>query len=1282
MSKLRVFATMLIVTALGLIGQVATGPVANADPFDPGDQWVFLTNFAQGSGNQEEAFIGDQTNNTFQSAGFIDTAHMYEAIGYRVADNYIYGIHHETNTGYDYLVQISLTGTGVDVTTLGRPLNATGQPLTRVNNNQEFDAGTFGAGATADIMYLRTGEAASTALYLLDFGRLQTSTGDTCDVVSASCLPTWSMLTLATGPGNTMPDATTDMFYLDGYLWGVHQYNCPGSATQCGVGIYRFDVNNPGPGGVVAWNDYQLFQVAKDDYSEHGYGSQWVYTDGTFGISSNQSTKGNPAMIYRFSITEQNGDPYTGQGDPKFTLVWSGLGPLTDKINDGTSSGMGVDLAMDKSVQPATVRPGDQLHYTLKVTNQSTNPNAASSGWTVTDTIPAGVTIDPTSVHVTATPSTVVVSDSDCAVAAGVMTCHGGLLPAGGVVTITYIATVDKDAEGKIINTAIVKGREPDPDPEDNDDDAEADLANIRLTKTADPTRVYAAGETITYTFTIKNTGSIELTNVRLTEQTFTGKGTAPALVSCTVGGADVSLGGFALAPGATAICKSAAYTVTDEDMLLTEIKNTAVASGTPPGQDPITDSDDATVGIAPPAGITLVKTASPTTVSYAGDKISYTLTATNTGQIALNNVTVREVAATFTGHGTAPTVTDCTVDGVAVTNGAITLAPAKSVICKTTGYTVVAADLAQKTIWNEGTATGKTGDDRTVNDTASAEVAVKVPGITIKKEASPTTVSQVGDTIAYTFTITNSGDLPLTEVTVTETAFSGKGTRPEIKTCTVGGVAVANGSITLEPGETAICQAEAYTVVRADLDPGVTSITNTAVASGKPPHGEPVTDEDDATVTVPPETRVASIGLKKEADLSQTYAKTKVTVVGDKITYTLTATNTGTSPLTEVKITETAFSGKGTPAPVIDKCLMGTTEVTNGEIALAPGESVVCTTTTYTVTGADLLLDEITNTALATGLPARGPEVRGEASATVDVETPPDNGHPVLVVDKTADPVKVSAAGQSITYTFTITNTGSAPADGVKVVEKQFNGSGPAPAIASCTIAGVNVSVTGFTLPAKSVAICKSAPYKVSQMDIDSGHGLRNVAVATGKDGDDDVTSPEDDATVDIDRHPAVSVVKTVDKATASVGDKLTYTLTVTNTGNVTVSIKDFADVFTGKGPWAASVTKCTPESLALRLAPGQKLVCTMAPYTVVLADVGIMTVKNTVVVHATPAGGGDPVPSDPSSVTTKIKPLEVNTGGQVAQTQNMSGFLALLVAMLGAASLSGVLLRRSRRS
>ncbi|WP_156758937.1 DUF7507 domain-containing protein, partial [Microbacterium karelineae] len=96
-------------------------------------------------------------------------------------------------------------------------------------------------------------------------------------------------------------------------------------------------------------------------------------------------------------------------------------------------------------------------------------------------------------------------------------------------------------------------------------------------------------------------------------------------------------------------------------------------------------------------------------------------------------------------------------------------------------------------------------------------------------------------------------------------------------------------------PGEQVTATAT-YTLTQADIDAG--GVDNTATVTGNPPSGEPVQDEDDVTVPVD---SAPSIDLVKTGGLDDAATGR----VGDVVTYTFTATNTGNVTLTDVSIAD-----------------------------------------------------------------------------------------------------------------------------------------------------------------------------------------------------------------------------------------------------------------------------------------------------------------------------------------------------------------------------------------
>ncbi|QDP96224.1 DUF11 domain-containing protein [Microlunatus elymi] len=786
---------------------------------------------------------------------------------------------------------------------------------------------------------------------------------------------------------------------------------------------------------------------------------------------------------------------------------------------------------------------GDTIDYTFVVTNTG-------------DTDIAGVTVDDNKV--------------------GSVTCPPGTLQPGDRVTCTLdtpytITDADQDA-GQVHNTATATGTVPGTNTDVTSNDSETNTPvvvpdpDLTLVKSLDPDTAFRAGEQVTYTFTATNTGNVPLSGVDITDTEFSGSGQMSAL-DC---GTDRDLD-----PGDQLTC-TATYELTQDDIDAGQVTNTAVANGSAPDGTEVSDTDDARIPVQPDPSLLLLKTVDPHRVDGPGATVTYTFRVLNTGNVTLNDPTIDET--NFTGSGPVPKA-DCPTGP---------FAPGKLITCRVT-YTITDADADQHEVVNAATATATTsgGEDVTSNTSRAIVVIPPRPEITIDKTADPTTVDQAGDTVEYSFVVTNTGNVTLHDVTVNDVTFSGTGN--------LGTINCPDDS--LAAGDTTTCTAT-YQVTQDDIDAG--EITNSASATGTPPgeDAEPVTSPlDDARVTAD---RNPAIELDKTAS-PKTYSQP-----GDMIRYTFTVTNTGNVSLSNAEVTETQFTGSD-EGPAVS-CPVG---------VFAPGESVECVAD-YTVTQSDIDRGSIHNTATATADPPydTDPPTSDPDSAVVTADR-----NPAITLTKTADPTTVDRAGDQVTYSFVITNTGNVTLRNVGIEETKFSGSG---------------SISQADCPVRTLApddkVTCTATYVVTQDDIDAGK-ITNTATADGTPagGGDKVTSDPDSARVDVDQAPKLRLAKNADPHDQlTAGQQINYTFTVTNTGNVTMSdVNVTEDSFNGSEPM--SDISC-PDA-ASSLAPGDQVTCT-ATYIVTQDDVDRGTLDNTATAHGTPPGTNAPTDSNDDSV------------------------------------------------
>lgn len=833
-------------------------------------------------------------------------------------------------------------------------------------------------------------------------------------------------------------------------------------------------------------------------------------------------------------------------------------GAATFNVTAPTSETCG--LAITKTSTESAVRIGDDIHYTVTITNNGTLP------WTAAN--PASVDDDLTDVLGVGT------YNDDAQASSGTLSYDTpilnwtGAIAAGASVTITYSVTTTTDSTRasaggyEAINVVTTGPDVPSncqaPTPDENCDAIVAlQDPSIDLVKSADVTQVNLAGEVVRYTFLVTNTGNVALTDVSVTDTLV-----APAGPEITVTCPETSL-----AVGASMTCTGSPYVVTQADVDNGRIDNSASVTGTPPIGGAVTDDDDLMVPVTSGAAIAVEKSGDTEQVNNAGDVIHYSFLVTNTGNVTLTDVSVDD---TFVAPAGPELTVTCPQD---------TLAPGASMTCTSDPYTVTQADVNNGAIDNSATATGTppTGPAVTSPESTWHVDAPGTPLIEVEKSADVDAVFQAGEVVNYTFVVRNTGNVPLTDVSVADSLVAPAG--PEIT--------VTCPSTTLAVGESMTCTGSPYTVTQADIDHG--AVDNSATATGRSPDGTDVTDDDDLHLGAPER---PAITIVKSADVNV------VQEVGDVITYSFLVTNTGTVTLHDVGVADQLHA----PAtPEID--------VTCPETTLAPGESMTCTGSPYVAKQADVDAGTIDNDATATGTSPTGTDV----TDTDDLQVPVP-ADPSITVEKISDVSRFFRAGDVITYTFQVVNDGNVTLSGIELTDVLVAPAGPE----------ITITCPQTTLAAGEGMTCTGSPYVATQADVDNGR-IDNGVTATGTPPTGDDVSDEDDLSVPAEQAPAISVTKAADPIrVGAAGDTVTYTFVVTNTGNLTLDDVAVTDALVP--PAGPEIDVICPQTT---LAPAESMTCTSSPYTVTQADVDHGTIDNSATATGTPPTG-PPVTDD----------------------------------------------------
>jgi uncharacterized repeat protein (TIGR01451 family) len=483
------------------------------------------------------------------------------------------------------------------------------------------------------------------------------------------------------------------------------------------------------------------------------------------------------------------------------------------------------------------------------------------------------------------------------------------------------------------------------------------------------PANLVSPGGLLTYSGMVSNAGNITLTNVVVLNNQ---SGATPVFTAATLApGAVSNFTGSYLAP--TNCSSTSTSTVTGESICGVSVTN--AASMTCP------------IGTTPRLTVTEVCPVNP---AIPGGLLIYSGTVSNAGNVTLTNVVVLNNLSGATPVFTTPT-----------------LAP--GAVSSFTG-SYVAPDNCSST--STLTATGRSTCGFAVTNTASATCPIlTTPAIAVTQTCPVTNVLQ-GGLLTYTGTVSNAGNITLTNIIVVDN-------RPASNTVVFTLAALAPGATTNFTGSFS---------VPADC----CVVWDTLEASGQGCAGVTVTDTDTLTCTV---LTLPQIVVSK-------VCAPGLLVAGDLLTYSGFVSNAGNITLVDVTVVNSQY-----PSTFLA-----------GPFDLAPGESHNYTAS-YIVPPDFCGADTVTASGLnvCTLLP-----VFDSVTATCPVTTPP----PSIAITKICPPAP-TVRGGLYTYSGTVSNSGNVTLINVIVVDDQPSNN--TPVIGPITLApGVSVNFTNsYTAPA-----------------------------------------------------------------------------------------------------------------------------------------------------------------------------------------------------------------------
>ncbi|MEM1093845.1 MAG: T9SS type A sorting domain-containing protein [Bacteroidota bacterium] len=900
------------------------------------------------------------------------------------------------------------------------------------------------------------------------------------------------------------------------------------------------------------------------------------------------------------------------------------LGGRDISTGDATTSivGVGTDLVVEKSTDVDPVLAGQNITYTIDARNDG--PDDADDVL-VSDMLPLGTTF----VSATAPPGWTT-TDPGVGNNGTVQFAHA-TLPNGASAQFTITVQVDGNvADGTVLNNkAMVASTTPDVNTGNNEATAPTTVqqfADLSLTKTATPAAVNVGSNT-TFMIQINNAGPADATGV-VAEDLLPDGVTFISASSMdydsvserwTVG--TVPSGGVATLNIVVRVDDPGA------------IANTAeiVASDQPdpdsgPNNGDPTEDDQSTFTITGLQSDLSLQKVVDNMSPLLGDDVTFTLTVFNNGPTDATGIQVTDQLPAGLDFVSANPALDYDDNTGLWTVGAVPSGGQAQlqIVAEVTAAGATLTNGAEITAADQPDPDSTPGNnDPGEDDQTSASLIGNVIDLALEKTVSPSPI-RVGETTTFSVKVRNNGTVDATGVVITDVLPAGL---TLLSAFTPSGTFAAN----VWNAGTVPMNGEVLLTLEVRADQAGTFVNTAEVTAANEPDanstpGNNVPGEDDQDSATFEATPLADLSVTKVVDDA-------MPIVGTDVTFTVTVTNDGPSDATGIEIADALPNGfdfvSATPSA-------GTYTAPTWSLAsLANGMSETLEIVA-TVTGAG----PFTNTAELVAVNEDDPDSNPNngdlneddiASATVG------GLQPDLSLMKVASAPGVNV-GSDVTFTLSVTNSGSADATGVEVTDQLPAGLtfvSANPALAYDDVTGV--------WDVGTVAVGATETLEIVATVTGVGPLVNRAEVTAQNEPDVDSAPNNNDAQEDDQAHVAVGGIEAdleVNKTATPngvlmIGDLVAYTITVTNNGTSNATGVEVTDQLPPNTTFvAANATAGVYDTATGLWTVGDVLVGAQPTLTIVIRVAGLGAITNTAEVTASdqPDPNSTPNNGDPN--------------------------------------------------